>query len=98
MKTYPLKLRRRGITAVTVRDLGLLGDSDENHLARATKMGYVLCTFDNDYLIMASKGIEHTGIVFGVQEKHTIGDWVNSLELLCTVYEPEGMNNNVEYL
>ncbi len=30
------QLRRKGIDVVTVRDLGRLGDSDENHLARAT--------------------------------------------------------------
>jgi len=36
------QLKRRGIEAVTVRDLGLLGIADVNHLVRATGMGYVL--------------------------------------------------------
>ena len=92
------QLQRRGIQAVTVRDLGALGDSDENHLQRAAEMGCVLCTFDTDYLIMDSEGVEHAGIVFGIQEKHTIGDWVNGLELICTVYTSEDMTNHVEYL
>ena len=38
------QLRRRGVTAVTVRDLGLLGESDHNHLQRAYDEGYVFCT------------------------------------------------------
>ncbi|MCX6046070.1 MAG: DUF5615 family PIN-like protein [Chloroflexi bacterium] len=74
------QLRRRGIDAVTVRDLGLLGDTDENHLERATAMNYVLVTGDTDYLIMAAAGAKHAGIVFGMQENHGIGDWVRALE------------------
>ncbi len=61
-------------------------------------MGYVLCTQDTDYLIMASQGITHAGIVFGTQDSNSIGDWVNGLELICTVYTSEEMQNHVEYL
>ena len=92
------QLRRRGITAVSVRDLGLLGDSDINHLTRATQMGYILVTTDTDYLIMAAQGVEHAGIIFGVQGDHSIGDWVKALELICEVYTPEELKNHVEYL
>ena len=35
------QLRRSGIDAITVRDLGELGDSDINHLKRAHEMGKV---------------------------------------------------------
>lgn len=59
------QLKRRGIQAVTVRDLGLLGDEDVNHLKHAIDEGYVLCTHDADYLDLALSGIEHAGIVFG---------------------------------
>src|ERR1051325_11444532 len=79
------QLRKRGIDAVTVRDLGMLGDEDTTHLARTTEMGCVLCTHDTDYIDLASSGIAHAGIVFG-QYSHSIGDWVNSLELIFTVY------------
>jgi hypothetical protein len=92
------QLKRKGIEVVTVRDLGFLGDSDENHLRRATEMGYVLCTHDDDYLIMAADGVEHAGIVFGIAQKHTIGDWVKSLELIHGVYTDDDMLNHVEYL
>ncbi len=92
------QLRRRGIEAVTVRDLGVLGDSDRNHLARAAAMGFVLCTNDADYLEIASTGFGHAGIVFGQQHRHTIGDWVRHLELMAAIYDSDDMQNHVEYI
>lgn len=91
------QLRKRGIEAVTVRDLGTLVAEDITHLARATQMGYVLCTHDTDYIDLAASDIPHTGIVFG-QHSHSIGDWVNFLELIFMVYSAEEMVNRVEYL
>lgn len=96
--TIATQLQRRGVDVITVRDLGLLGDSDENHLTRATNMKRVLATCDTDFLVMSSDGVEHTGIVFGIQENTSIGDWVKGLELICSVYSPEDMVNHVEYL
>lgn len=92
------QLQQRGVDAVSVRDLERLGDADANHLRRATHMQRVLVTTDVDFLRMAAEEVQHEGIVFGIQEDHTIGDWVRNLELLCFVYEPEDMKNHVEYL
>jgi hypothetical protein len=92
------QLKRRGIEAVTTRDLGVLGDDDANHLARATRLGYVLCTHDADFVDLATSGIQHAGIVFGQQRKHTIGDWVSFLELVHRVYTQDDMRNLVEYV
>lgn len=83
---------------MTVRDLGLLGDEDINHLERAVQMGRVLCTHDADYVDMATEGIAHTGIVFGQQHKHTIGAWVEFLTLVHGVYEADELHNLVEYV
>lgn len=93
-----VQLRRRGITAFSVHELALTGDTDANHLARATKMGHVLVTCDADFLRMVAEGAEHAGIVFGIQEETSIGEWVTKLELLCNVYTPDDMRNHVEYL
>ena len=93
-----VQLRQKGIDAVTVYDLGLAGDTDVNHLVRATEMGRVLVTADTDFLRLAAEGIEHAGIVFGVQEDNTIGDWVKALELVCFIYTSDDMKNHVEYL
>lgn len=59
------QLKRKNIVAVTARDFGTLSDSDINHLKRATAMGYVLCTYDTDYIQLVTEGVEHTGIVIG---------------------------------
>ena len=92
------QLRRRGVDIVTVHDLGVAGDTDESHLERATGLNRVLVTADTDFLVLAASGREHSGIVFGVQESHRIGDWVNALDLLRVVYESEDMRNHVEYI
>jgi len=73
------QLKLRGIDAVSVRDLGRLGESDESHLERATRLGRVLVTSDVDFLRLAAEGIDHAGIVFGVQADHSLGDWVKKL-------------------
>jgi hypothetical protein len=92
------QLRLRGIDATSVRDLSLLGDSDDNHLKRAVAMNRVLVTSDTDFLIMASQGYVHVGIIFGVQEDNSLGDWVKGLELICFVYDADDMKNRVEFL
>lgn len=92
------QLRRRGVDVVTVHDLGVAGDADENHLERAVRLQRVLVTHDTDFLVLAASGTEHPGIVFGVQERLGIGDWVKALDLLCAVYTPEDMANHIEYI
>ena len=92
------QLQRREVDVVTVRDLGLLGDSDPDHMRRASEMGRVFCTHDADFIELAIAGVEHAGIVFGQQHKHGIGDRVRFLELLTAVYEPKEMENRIEYL
>ncbi len=92
------QLRLRGIDAVCVRDLGHLGDKDSNHLDRAAQLNRVLVTTDVDFLQIAQTGRPHAGIIFGIQQNHTIGDWVKRLELICFVYTPTDMQNHIEYL
>ena len=91
-------MRTHNIDVVTVRDLQLLGGADEMHLANAHRLGRILCTHDSDFLEIALDGFEHSGIVFGQQDRHYIGDWVNWLVLMHAVYSPEDMMNQIEYL
>jgi len=92
------QLKTHGIEVVTVRELKSLGASDEHHLVTATKMGYVLCTYDMDYLRLASEGFEHAGIVFGRWSKHGIGRWVTALTFIYHNLDAENMKNHVEYI
>lgn len=91
-------LTQRGIPVVTVRELGLLGDDDANHLRRAAAMNCVLCTHDSDFVVLAKTGEQHAGIVFGQPEKHNIGTWVHFLERVYIAYTAELMVNRIEYV
>ena len=91
------QLRKRGIDAVTVRELECFGDSDLRHLRRAREQGRVICTNASDFLELAKSGIEHTGIVFGQQDVAFIGAWVVFLELMYGVYQSEELENRVEF-
>ena len=92
------QLRRRGIDAVTVRDLGRLSQSDVDHLALAHHTGRVLCTHDADYLDTGLRGEAHSGIIIGQQHKHGGGRWVAFLELVYNVNSGEEMVGRIEYL
>lgn len=61
-------------------------------------MGRVLCTYDPDYIQLASEGAHHTGIVFGQPEDHYIGEWVKYLEQMHAVYASDEMKDRIEYL
>src|SRR5690242_2765624 len=93
-----VQLTRLGIDVVTVRDLQLLGDSDLNHLKRATEMGYVLCTHDSDFLRMHNEDDNHAGIAFGQHYGSTIGGWVKALRKLHDTKSAEEMIGQVEFL
>lgn len=93
------ELKRRGIDAVTVRDLQLRGDSDENHLKRATIMRRCICTMDDDFLELAALGIHHEGIVLGIRkDQNTIGNWVRFIVWLHNAVTREQMTNRIEFL
>lgn len=93
------QLKRKGIDAVTVKDLQVRGDSDENHLRRASHMGRCVCTMDDDFIELASKGIEHKGIVLGIRaDQNTIGNWVRFLVWLHSSITHEQMTNRIEFL
>ncbi len=92
------ELKKRGIDAVTVRDLGLLGDDDLSHLRWAAEQGRILCTYDKDYTRLAKQGIEHKGIVFISGKRRAIGVLVKRLEQVYLTYTRDDMRNKVEYL
>ncbi len=92
------QLSRLGIDVKTVSDLLSFGESDLMQLQRATQMGRVFCTNDSDLIEIASQGVEHTGIVFGQQEKHFVGTWVKHLKMMAENYRPDELVNHVEYV
>ena len=92
------QLRRSGIDAVSALDEGQLGASDPSQLRRATAIGCVLCTHDQDFLRLAAEGAEHAGIVFAQQATSSIGGWVRALRSLHTRMKADQARNRVFFL
>ena len=92
------QMRQRGIDAVHVRELNLRGDTDSNHLQRASEKRRVVCTYDYDFIRLHRQGMPHAGIVIARHSSTTIGDWVRGLELICGAMSADEMKNRIEYL
>ncbi|MFQ5707011.1 MAG: DUF5615 family PIN-like protein [bacterium] len=90
-------LRRRGVDVLTTKDAGLLGASDEEHLAFAKQEERVIFTQDEDFLRLHAEGFEHSGIVYAHQGNQ-IGDIVRGLMLIYRVLELKDMKNHIEFL
>lgn len=66
-KAIALGLRRRGANVETVVDAGLLGASDDVHLAHALAQRRVVITQDADFLRLAASGAAHAGLIYAHQ-------------------------------
>jgi hypothetical protein len=92
------QLVRKGIDAVGEHDLNLTGDSDENHLQRATEMNRVLCTYDQDFFYLNNAGIEHAGIFFATHARSTIGGWVRQITKLHAQLTMEEVRGQLTFI
>ena len=90
-------LRLRGVDVLTCQEAGMLGASDDEHLAFASSQGRVLFTQDTDFIKIHSAGISHAGIAY-VPQQTSISKIVNGLLLIWEVLEPNEMIDSVEYL
>ncbi len=91
-------LRRRGIDVTTTIDANLRSASDEMHIAFALAQGRVIFTHDDDYLRFHAQGILHAGIAYCHHEGRSLGEIIRGLVLIWKLYEPEEMQNKVEWL
>jgi hypothetical protein len=74
----------------------MLGKSDEEHLALATRLGRVLFTQDDDFLSLDYQGFTHTGIVYAHQ-RTSISRMIDGLILVHEVLDSESMAGHVEF-
>jgi hypothetical protein len=74
-----------------------MGSSDEEQLAYALSQGRVIFTFDDDFLVLSSMGLEHWGIIYSHQ-RQSIGKIISDLVLIWECLEPDYMYKNVEFL
>lgn len=86
-------LRLRGVDVITSQEDGTRELSDPKLLDRATELGRVLFTQDDDLLREANqrqqKGEAFAGVVYAHQLDLSIGECINDLELIAGASEPE---------
>jgi uncharacterized protein with PIN domain len=90
-------LRQRGVDVLTVSQAGMLGASDQDHLALARKEGRVILTQDDDFLCIHAPGADHAGIVYAPQQT-PVGEIIYGLMLIYRVLDAEDIKSQVEYL
>ena len=85
------QLSARGIDIIR----GQLKMDDSVHLERATEMGRVVCTVDDDFIKLAAQGKEHAGIIWCEADKHSIGDWIRFLRFVHALSDADELRNAV---
>lgn len=95
-------LRRRGVDVLTAQEDGSATLEDDPLLDRATALGRVLFSQDEDLLREAThrqrNNILFAGVIYAHQLRITIGQTIDDLELIAKVAEPSNLENRVEYL
>jgi hypothetical protein len=95
-------LRRRGLDVLTSQDDGTDRQDDEVLLARATALGRVLLSQDQDFLRIAaewqSTGRTFVGVLYAAQQAVSLGRLADDLELVLTCCEPDELRDRVTYL
>lgn len=91
-------LRSRGIDVTTTQDVCLGGATDQQQLAFGLAHQRVLFTHDGDYLKLHGSGVPLAGIVYCHQDAFNVGEIIDWLVLIWSVYSTEEMKNRVEYV
>lgn len=95
-------LRRRGVDILTSQEDSSQEFNDEALLRRATELGRVLFTQDDDFLVIASqmqlRGEDFAGVIYCHQLGPGIGEVIEDLELLAFCANENEMRNLVNYL
>lgn len=95
-------LRLREVDVVTAQEDGAGKLSDPDLLDRATSLGRILFTQDEDLLVEAARrqqsGEPFAGVVYAHQLNLTVGECIDDLELIAKASTPEEWINRLEYL
>lgn len=83
--------------ALSAKDMGKLGLTDQEQIKVATKNKAVIFTHDVDFLRMASQR-EHPGIVYVHQQKLSVGECIRRLKFLVETKPLEEMHNQIIFL
>ena len=95
-------LRLRGVDVRTAQEDGSALLPDDQLLDRASELGRVLFSMDDDLLVIAAErqtsGEPFRGVVYAHQLRVTIGRCVQDLALLAEAAEPAELEAQVVYL
>lgn len=101
-RAITLGLRLRGVDVITTQEDGYQEASDSELLDRATSLGRVLFSQDDDLLAEAKhrqvEGIAFAGVIYGHQLWVTIGQCVQDMEIIAKAGNLSDMMGRVEYL
>jgi predicted nuclease of predicted toxin-antitoxin system len=96
------ELRLRGVDVLTAREDEAARLEDPDLLDRATALGRVLFTQDDDLLVESVRrqrgGGSFAGVIYAHQLNVTIGECVECLELIALASEPDEWSNKITYL
>jgi predicted nuclease of predicted toxin-antitoxin system len=95
-------VRARGVDVLRSQEDGTTTLDDPDLLDRATSLGRILVTQDQDFLTEAARrqmsGIPFAGIVFAAQGSMTVGQMIRDLEMIGLAGEPIDFADRVYYL
>jgi len=95
-------LRERSVDILTAQEDGADELEDPPLLLRATELGCVLVTQDDDFLAIAplflQSGLTFNGVIYSHQQKITLRQMIEDLELIAKLSESGDLIDQVEYL
>lgn len=96
------RLRARDVDVLTAFEDGSYELEDPKLLDRATELGRVLFTRDDDFLVDAARrqklDLPFQGIIYAHQLRVSIGVCIEDLEIIAKVGEQTDLLNSVKYL
>lgn len=96
------QLRQRGVDVLTAQEDQRADAPDEMLLTRAHELRRVLLTQDIGFRVLAEEwqrdGREFSGLFFGRQHGHSIGEYVNCLALIAVASEQDEWCNAVVWV
>jgi predicted nuclease of predicted toxin-antitoxin system len=89
-------MRLQALDVTTSQEVGLLGASDEIQFEFAQREKRVLLTQDSDFLRIASRSMDHHGVIFFSSRHISIGSVI--LEAVALEHSDESIRGIVKYL
>jgi predicted nuclease of predicted toxin-antitoxin system len=101
-RAVTVALRLRSIDVVTAQEDGAAQLDDDRLLQRASELGRILVSQDEDLLREGTRrlreGRRFSGVVYAHQLRVTIGQMVEDLELIATATSKEEWSGRIGYL